>query len=85
VKTSGTLKSKGQAIHSIALAYLSDAWFIGTALRVYGIGREGRSNGTMIVSLDHAIYFHRPFRADDWLLYERGSSGALNNVLKIDK
>ena len=34
--------------------------------------------GMQVTSLDHAIWFHRPFRADDWLLYDMDSPSASN-------
>jgi acyl-CoA thioesterase-2 len=65
----------GQALHAAALAYASDsgpAW-VAAALH----GSECAPPATWRpVSLDHAIWFHRPFRADDWLLFE-ASTGSL--------
>ncbi|MFG3363870.1 acyl-CoA thioesterase [Streptomyces sp. NPDC090032] len=54
------------ALHACALAYISDAPLAPTALVPYG---EPRPAGIVLASLDHAMWFHRPFRADTWLLY----------------
>ncbi|MGW6403436.1 acyl-CoA thioesterase [Streptomyces sp. NPDC055134] len=54
------------ALHACALAYISDAPLAPTALVPYG---EPRPAGVVLASLDHAMWFHRPFRADAWLLY----------------
>ena len=54
-------------IHQSMLAYTSDYGFLETALMPHGISIA--HPGLAIASLDHAIWFHRPFRLDDWLLY----------------
>lgn len=59
------------AIHQCALAYASDFTLLDTALIPHG--RVLFDPGLMLASLDHAIWFHRPFRADDWLLYSQDS------------
>jgi acyl-CoA thioesterase-2 len=54
-------------IHRAVLAYLSDMQLLGTSIMPHGLSwmrGEVRS-----ASLDHAIWFHAPFRADEWLLY----------------
>lgn len=53
--------------HHAVLAYASDYGLIVTALRPHG--RALRDPELMVASLDHAIWFHRPFRIDEWLLY----------------
>ena len=53
--------------HQAVLAYTSDYWLLGAALQPHG--RSFREPGIMAASLDHSIWFHRPFRIDDWLLY----------------
>lgn len=55
------------AIHRAALVYLSDMTLIETVMVAHGhsIGR----GLFQTASLDHAVWLHRPFRADDWLLY----------------
>ncbi len=66
-------------VHKSMLAYTSDYGFLETALMPHGISIMDRHLD--IASLDHSIWFHRPFRLDDWLLYvadspsSRGSRG----------
>ena len=60
-----------QAIHNAVLAYLSDMTLLDTALVTHG--RTLFDPGLQIASLDHALWFHRPFRADEWLLYAQDS------------
>jgi acyl-CoA thioesterase-2 len=55
------------AIHQCALAYSSDYALLDTALHPHG--RTLFEKDFMGASLDHALWLHRPFRADDWLLY----------------
>ena len=64
------------ALHQCVLAYASDFTLLDTALIAHG--RFVFDPRLMLASLDHAIWFHRPFRADDWLLYVQDSptSGA---------
>ncbi|WP_018636126.1 acyl-CoA thioesterase [Parafrankia elaeagni] len=59
-------------LHVCALTYLSDLTLSSTAYLPYA-GLPGRLD---IVSLDHAMWFHRPFRADDWLLFAQDSPSA---------
>ncbi|MGO4871518.1 MAG: acyl-CoA thioesterase [Roseiarcus sp.] len=62
------------AIHRAALAYLSDMTLLDTALVAHGHTiSDGRFQ---LASLDHALWLHRPFRADDWLLYVQDSPNA---------
>ncbi len=64
------------AIHRAVIAYASDYTLLGTAALPHGLSwMRGELNGA---SLDHAIWFHRPARADEWLLYATDSpwSGA---------
>ncbi|HET7931075.1 MAG TPA: acyl-CoA thioesterase II [Rhodanobacteraceae bacterium] len=55
------------AQHRALLAYASDYHLIGTALLPHGVSYL--TPGLHLASLDHALWFHRPFRVDDWLLY----------------
>jgi len=55
------------AIHQCVLAYASDLTLLDTALVPHG--RTLFEKEFMAASLDHALWIHRPFRADDWLLY----------------
>ena len=59
------------AIHRCVLAYASDMTLLDTALVPHG--RTLFEKEFMAASLDHALWFHRPFRADDWLLYAQDS------------
>ncbi len=60
--------------HQAAFTYASDMTLLGTTLVPHGIRV---SHPTMqSASLDHTIWFHRPFRADEWLLYDQVSPSA---------
>lgn len=59
------------AIHKCVLAYASDMTLLDTALFPHGTSVFDKT--LQIASLDHAMWFHRPFRADDWLLYAQDS------------
>ncbi len=59
------------AIHQCVLAYASDMTLLDTAL--VPLGKTVFNEDIMAASLDHALWFHRPFRADDWLLYAEDS------------
>ena len=61
-------------LHRAMLAYASDFHLLGTATFPHGISYY-RPNVQM-ASLDHAMWFHRTFRADDWLLYSLDSPSA---------
>ena len=54
-----------------ALAYASDFSLLDAAMARYG--RTLFDKRMMPASLDHAMWFHRPFRADEWLLYAQDS------------
>ncbi|AKT37432.1 acyl-CoA thioesterase II [Chondromyces crocatus] len=54
-------------LHRYLLLYASDYAFITTALRPHGV--TWLSPGMQVASLDHAMWFHQPFRVDEWLLY----------------
>jgi len=59
------------SIHRCALAYASDMTILDTALLPHR--RSIFDRAIMGASLDHAVWFHRPFRADQWLLYSQDS------------
>lgn len=63
-------------IHSCMLAYASDFHFLPTALLPHGISHL--LPNFQIATVDHAMWFHRPFRFDDWLLYCMDSPSASN-------
>jgi acyl-CoA thioesterase-2 len=60
--------------HQSLLTYASDISLLDNMVRPYG--RIGRLGPLMTASLDHALWFHRPFRADEWLLYVQESPAA---------
>jgi len=62
------------ALHRYLLAYASDFAFLGTALDPHGV--SWLTPGMQVASLDHVMWFHRPFRFDDWLLYAVDSPSA---------
>jgi acyl-CoA thioesterase II len=58
-------------LHQCVLAYASDFSLLDTALIAHG--KLMFDKDIQLASLDHALWFHRPFRADDWLLYAQDS------------
>lgn len=63
-------------IHQVLLAYASDFELLITSLLPHGVSpRRGEVFGA---SLDHALWIHRPFRIDEWLLYDIHSPNACN-------
>ncbi|GAB4239814.1 MAG: acyl-CoA thioesterase II [Methyloligellaceae bacterium] len=62
------------SLHQAAAAYASDFTLLDTALIAHG--RVLYDPKLMLASLDHAMWFHRPFRADEWLLYSQDSPSA---------
>jgi acyl-CoA thioesterase-2 len=70
IRTTGRLPDD-PAIHRCVLAYASDMTLLDTALVPHG--RTVFEKSIMGASLDHALWFHRPFRADEWLLYAQDS------------
>lgn len=61
-------------MHRCVLAYASDFNLLGTALRPHGV--TWFSDNMAVASLDHVLWFHRPFRVDEWLLYYMDSPSA---------
>ncbi|WP_329742853.1 acyl-CoA thioesterase II [Dyella sp. A6] len=61
-------------LHQALLAYASDFNLIGTATLPHGISYY--THNVQMASLDHALWFHRPFRIDEWLLYSFDSPTA---------
>jgi acyl-CoA thioesterase II len=55
------------ALHAYLLAYASDFSFVTTSLLPHGV--SWLTGEMQIASLDHVMWFHRPLRVDDWLLY----------------
>jgi acyl-CoA thioesterase-2 len=62
------------AIHQCVLAYASDMTLLDASLVAHG--RTVFERTIQAASLDHALWFHRPFRADEWLLYAQDSPSA---------
>lgn len=68
LRADGTLPSDPM-VHAVVATYASDMTLLDTTLLPHGLGW---GDGMMqMASLDHAMWFHRPFRADDWLLYDQ--------------
>jgi acyl-CoA thioesterase-2 len=62
------------AMHQCVLAYASDMTLLDTCLMPHGI--SWFSGRLQSASLDHAMWFHHPFRVDEWLLYAQDSPSA---------
>ncbi|HSG90105.1 MAG TPA: acyl-CoA thioesterase II [Pseudomonadales bacterium] len=63
-----------ERLHQCALAYLSDWSLLDTCTWPHGV--SFMQENFQVASLDHAMWFHRPFRADEWLLYVQDSPAA---------
>jgi acyl-CoA thioesterase-2 len=61
-------------LHRCLLAYASDFSLLSTASNVHGVNYL--SGQLIMASIDHAMWFHRPFRIDEWLLYAMDSPSA---------
>lgn len=61
-------------LHQTVLAYISDYTLLGAALLPHPV--TSRTRKLALASLDHAIWFHRPCRVDEWLLYHQDSPSA---------
>lgn len=59
-------------LHICALAYMSDLTLLGASWSIHA----GDRDHLQVASLDHAMWFMRPFRADEWLLYDQSSPSA---------
>lgn len=62
------------AIHRAVLAYATDMALLSTSTLPHGVGWH--THGMQTASLDHAVWLHEPFRADEWLLYSTDSPWA---------
>lgn len=65
MKTTGPIPDR-RTLHQALLAYLSDSYLIDVCLITHG--RNYWDRGMQVASLDHALWFHEGFRADEWLL-----------------
>jgi acyl-CoA thioesterase II len=63
-----------EALHRCLLAYVSDYPLLDTALRPHGVSPA--TTRMAVASIDHAMWFHRSVRVDDWLLYAMESTSA---------
>ena len=72
LKTRGSLSDDAN-LHRVLLAFVSDMSLLDTALLPHGKSIFSR---VQVASLDHAMWFHRPFRADEWLLYVQDAPSA---------
>ena len=61
-------------LHTCVVTYASDMTLLDTALLPHG--KTFGDHGLQMASLDHAMWFHRPFRADEWLLYAQETPSA---------
>ncbi|KAJ5230506.1 hypothetical protein N7489_011214 [Penicillium chrysogenum] len=82
VRAKDPIQQRSPQAQLAALAYMSDAYFIGAAVQVHDVA--GQAFGTkmaMAASLNHTIYFHHPeaVRADEWMCSERESPWAGND------
>lgn len=73
LKTTGPLDD-APSLHRFLLAYASDFEFLITSLRPHGV--TWLTPGMQVASVDHAMWFHRPFRVDRWLLHSVHSPSA---------
>ncbi|GGL70881.1 acyl-CoA thioesterase II [Streptomyces fumigatiscleroticus] len=76
-RTNGKLEGAADIplMHVVLATYVSDMTLLDSVLLAHG--RGGWAVGDVVgASLDHAMWFHRPFRADEWLLYDQESPSA---------
>ena len=73
IKVSGRLDDD-PLMHQAAFTYASDMTLLGSTLVPHGVHVSHPKMQS--ASLDHTIWFHRPFRADEWLLYDQVSPSA---------
>ena len=73
LRVSGRLDD-AELTHKAAFTYASDLTLLGSALVPHGL--LVTDPRVQSASLDHTIWFHRPFRADEWLLYDQTSPSA---------
>jgi acyl-CoA thioesterase-2 len=73
LRAKGTLPVS-QTVHTSVLAYASDHAFITTSLLPHGM--TWLTPKMQVASLDHVMWFHRPVKADDWLLHVMDSPSA---------
>ncbi len=64
-------------LHACVVTYASDMTLLDTA--VLPLGLKWNDQNVQLASLDHAMWFHQPFRADEWLLYDQYSISTSNS------
>ena len=74
IRAAGELPDQPLLVHQCLVAYASDLTLLDTATLPHAIPWNDPSY--VMASLDHAMWFHRPFRADEWLLYVQESPSA---------
>jgi acyl-CoA thioesterase II len=72
MRADGTLPDDPM-LHACVVAYASDMTLLDSILLPH---RDVSWERLMMASLDHAMWFHRPFRADEWFLYDQASPSA---------
>jgi acyl-CoA thioesterase-2 len=75
MRADGTLPDEPM-LHACVVAYASDLTLLDTTVLPHGFSGFDNHQRLMMASLDHAMWFHRPFRADEWLLYDQESPSA---------
>lgn len=75
IKANGSIPDN-QLIHQYLLAYASDWGFITTAMHPHGV--TILTPKLQVATIDHSMWFHRPFKMDEWLLYAIESPTASN-------
>ncbi len=73
IKANGDLPDD-PLLHACVVVYASDLTLLDTAVMPHAVSWD--DDRFMMASLDHAMWFHRPFRADEWLLYHQKSPSA---------
>ena len=63
-------------LHACIVTYASDMTLLDTTVLPHGVAWD--DDRVQMASLDHAMWFHRPFRADDWLLYVQDTPSGSN-------
>jgi len=77
MRADGRLHDDDPTIHACIVTYASDMTLLDTTLLPHSL--RWNEGAIQMASLDHTMWFHRPFRADDWLLYAQetpSTSGA---------
>ena len=70
LRANGTLPDD-PVLHACIVTYASDMTLLDTTVLPFGLAWD--SPGMQMASVDHAMWFHRPFRADEWLLYDQAA------------